>query len=119
MEDCEDLKLEISQEGYGPLVEVGDIVSIFYRVKLADGKDFDDEKGSEYYTKEYFEVGKDEVIKPWDEAFIGMQQGTQARITTPLKYAYGSENVPDDLIPDNSSLIFDVEVVGVSKGNKN
>jgi len=42
-----------------------------------------------------------------------MSVGQQATLTISPDYAYGQQNVGDGLIPPNSTLIFDVELLGV------
>lgn len=40
-----------------------------------------------------------------------MSKGERATLTCPPDYAYGSESVGNGLIPANSTLIFDVELI--------
>ena len=42
-----------------------------------------------------------------------MKVGTKATITAPPDYAYGNQAVGGDLIPANSTLIFEVELVAI------
>ena len=74
-----------------------------------NGFEFDNnlDEDDEAFT---FQVGNGEVIRAWDEAFVGLKQGTVARIITPPDYAYGDQDVGDGLIPPNSTLMFDFVV---------
>ncbi len=40
-----------------------------------------------------------------------MSKGERAKLTCPPDYAYGDEDVGDGLIPANSTLVFDVELL--------
>jgi FKBP-type peptidyl-prolyl cis-trans isomerase len=50
------------------------------------------------------------VIKGWDEGIIKLKKGQKAIITCPPEYAYGTRGVPG-VIPPNSTLIFEVELI--------
>lgn len=54
-----------------------------------------------------------EVIKGWDEGLTQMSVGQRAKLTISADYGYGSKGVPGS-IPPNSTLIFDVELLGLN-----
>ncbi|KAL0040442.1 hypothetical protein WJX77_007189 [Trebouxia sp. C0004] len=60
---------------------------------------------------EYPKKGEGQVIKAWDEGIIQLSKGERAKLTCSPDYAYGSKGVGNGLIPPNSTLIFDVELV--------
>ncbi|KAL2936768.1 Peptidyl-prolyl cis-trans isomerase FKBP12 [Bienertia sinuspersici] len=60
-----------------------------------------------------FNVGKGNVIKGWDEGVLGMQVGEVARLTCTPDYAYGSGGFAAWGIQPNSTLVFEIEVLGV------
>jgi len=60
-----------------------------------------------------FTVGVGEVIKGWDEGVLGMKIGEKSRFIIPAKLAYGSTGAGNGLIPPNSKLIFEVELLGL------
>ncbi|KAI0036940.1 hypothetical protein K488DRAFT_40234 [Vararia minispora EC-137] len=55
-------------------------------------------------------LGIGQVIKGWDEGLQGMCVGEKRTITIPSDKAYGSRGF-GNLIPANSALVFDVELV--------
>jgi FK506-binding protein 1 len=55
-------------------------------------------------------LGKAEVIKGWDQTLPKMSVGEKAIITCPPALAYGDQAV-GGLIPPNSTLIFEVELL--------
>ncbi|KAJ9508474.1 hypothetical protein QJQ45_012012 [Haematococcus lacustris] len=62
-------------------------------------------------SEEEFTLGQGEVIKGWDEGVAQLSLGQRAKLTCSPDYAYGNRAVGGDLIPANSTLIFDVELL--------
>jgi len=58
-----------------------------------------------------FTLGQSRVIKGWEEGLLGMKVGGQRNIIVPAEKAYGSNSY--GLIPSNSVLVFDIELVEV------
>lgn len=54
-----------------------------------------------------------EVIKGWDEGVATMKKGERAIFTIPPNLAYGELGSPP-LIPPNSTLIYDIEMLSLS-----
>lgn len=92
------------------VAEVGDIVSVKYTGKFADGKIFDSTEKQGGKPIE-FQLGVGRVIKGWDQGLVGMKVGEKRSLVIPPELGYG----PNDYhgIPGNSTLYFDVELVGV------
>ncbi|XP_045814544.1 peptidyl-prolyl cis-trans isomerase FKBP53 [Trifolium pratense] len=93
----------------GKRADLGKQVSVKYIGKLKkDGKIFDSCIGKAPFK---FRLGVGQVIKGWDVGINGMRVGDKRRLTIPPSMGYGDKRV--GLIPQNSWLVFDVELVGV------
>ena len=87
----------------------GDQVWVHYTGKLQDGSVFDSslQRGQPIS----FPLGAGRVIKGWDEGIAGMRVGEKRQLVIPPALAYGPTARPG--IPANSTLVFDVQLVGV------
>lgn len=108
------LKITDIAVGTGVEAKVGDVVSVNYAGALLDGKKFD----SSYDRNQPFSftLGVGEVIKGWDEGVAGMKVGGKRKLVIPPDLAYGGQDIGNGLIPANSTLIFEVELLGVQPG---
>lgn len=104
-------KLEIVDEivGNGTVAVSGKSVTVNYLGTLTDGTKFD----SSYDRNEpfTFNLGVGEVIKGWDEGVSGMKVGGKRKLTIPPSLGYGESDL--GIIPPNSTLIFEVELLDV------
>jgi thiol-disulfide isomerase/thioredoxin len=104
------LQLRIDTAGSGPQPKPGQVVLVHYTGSLVDGTVFDSSR-----TKQgapfAFTLGKKQVIKGWDEAFPLLHVGDRATLVIPPALAYGEK--ARGPIPANSTLTFDVEVLGL------
>ena len=64
-----------------------------------------------------FVLGQAEVIECWDEGFKKMDVGSKATFECPASMAYGDVMKPG--IPENSDLVFDVELLDCVKDEMN
>ncbi len=110
------LRYLVLKKGTGPKPKVGNTVFVHYTGWLTNGKKFDSSRDRGAPFK--FDPGKGMVIKGWDEAIMDMHQGEQRRLIIPPQLAYGPRAVGGGLIPANSTLIFDVELVEVRDNSK-
>ncbi|CEG45101.1 fkbp-type peptidylprolyl cis-trans isomerase [Plasmopara halstedii] len=94
--------------GKGGPVQRGRKVSILYRGRLTNGKQFDSNQSRKKpFT---FRHGIGDVIKGMDIGIEGMRVGSKRTIKIPAKLGYGREGMPPT-IPGNADLIFDIELV--------
>ena len=104
------LQIEDIKIGEGSEVEKFDIVTVNYTGTLEDGTKFDSSLNPGR-TPFRFTVGAGQVIKGWDEGLMGMKVGGKRKLTIPPELGYGSrDNGP---IPANSTLIFDIDLLGI------
>ena len=98
--------------GSGATAVPGKIVKVHYSGFLTTGEKFDSSRDrGEPFS---FSLGAGEVIKGWDEGVAGMKVGGQRQLRIPAALGYGSSGA-GGTIPPNATLIFDVELLDVSK----
>jgi FKBP-type peptidyl-prolyl cis-trans isomerase FkpA len=97
------------KEGSGASPKAADTVKVNYRGTFPDGKEFD----SSYSTGKPAEFPLNGVIKCWTEGVQMMKVGGKARLTCPAAIAYG-ERGAGGVVPPNATLVFEVELLGVS-----
>jgi len=106
------ITIEDINQGDGAECPTGATVRVHYTGTLENGETFDSSVGGEP-----IEFPLDKLIKGWQEGIPGMKVGGKRRLTIPSDQAYGSEDVRDNMgnvvIPGNSTLIFDIELLGV------
>jgi FKBP-type peptidyl-prolyl cis-trans isomerase len=105
-------KLIIQDEVVGTGAEAvsGKKITVNYTGTLTNGTKFDSSlnPGRTPFT---FNLGAGEVIAGWDQGFSGMKVGGKRKLTIPSSLGYGSSDM--GVIPPNSVLIFDVELLDV------
>ncbi|KAH9297279.1 hypothetical protein KI387_028961, partial [Taxus chinensis] len=105
-------------EGYGKPSD-GTVVQIRYTAKLQDGTVFE-KKGFEGEDSFQFIIEEEQVISGLDKAVTTMKKGEVALITIYPEYGFGNVEVQRDLavVPPNSILIYEVEMVSFTKEKK-
>ena len=112
MKTASGLEYTITEKGNGKKPQIGDKVVVHYTGKLTNDTVFDSsKKRGQPFT---FKLGAGQVIKGWDEGIALMPKGTKGTLYIPSTMAYGAQS-PTPLIPANSVLVFDVEVVDFKK----
>ena len=107
-----DLEIEIITEGNGATASTGNRVSVHYKGVLPNGDVFD---ASEPRGKPFsFEIGAGQVIRGWERGVTGMKVGEVRKLTIPPILGYGARGAGDS-IPPNATLIFEIELLDVSK----
>jgi len=104
------LQYRVIKEGTGPIPGEQDQVVVHYKGTLADGTQFD----SSIDRGEPATFGVDMVIKGWTEALQLMKVGAKYQVFIPPSLGYG-ESGAGDMIPPNSVLIFEMELMDVLK----
>jgi peptidylprolyl isomerase len=96
--------------GTGASPKPGQVVTVHYTGWLTDGKKFDSslDRGMPFQ----FPLGQGRVIKGWDEGVSTMKIGGKRKLIIPPDLAYGAKDVGNGLIPPNSTLVFEVELLG-------
>lgn len=105
------LQYEILSEGKGPRPTVEDTVLVHYTGTLIDGTKFD----SSVDRGEPAKFGLLQVIPGWTEGLCLLPQGSKAKLYIPARLAYG-ERGAGNMIPPHATLIFEIELLEVIKG---
>ena len=103
------LQYKIIKAGNGAKPTATDKVKVHYIGKLVDGKVFD--SSVQRGTPEVFEANR--VIRGWTEGLQLMPVGSKWELYIPSSLAYGPQG--QGSIPGGSTLIFEVELLGIEK----
>jgi len=108
-----EVKIEILKEGSGNEAVSGDSLKVHYTGTLEDGTKFDSSLDSgEPFV---FTLGVGQVIKGWDKGLLGARVGEKRKLTVPSELAYGQDGAAGGKIPANATLIFEIEVLEITK----
>jgi FKBP-type peptidyl-prolyl cis-trans isomerase len=97
------------KEGSGPEAKVGSKVKVHFTGKLLNGNVYDSSRKRGLPVS--FKLGAGEVIAAWDEALVGMNQGTEIQLIVPSSLAYGDKQRAG--VGPYSPLVFDIELIEV------
>ena len=104
------LQYEITEKGTGEQPQAGDKVTVHYTGFLTDSAKTKFDSSLDRDQPFTFQLGKGQVIKGWDEGIALLSVGDKATLTIPAELAYG-ERGAGNVIPPNSDLIFEVELL--------
>ncbi|OQY46889.1 MAG: hypothetical protein B6242_06630 [Anaerolineaceae bacterium 4572_78] len=99
-------------EGEGDYPQQGQSVTVHYTGWLHnDGTKFDSslDRGQPFT----FKLGLKQVISGWDEGLSTMKVGGKRQLVIPPELAYGDSDVGGGIIPANSTLVFEVELLQI------
>lgn len=116
---------QIMKEGVGEGAVAGDSITVNYVGLLPNGTVFDtsvqevaEQSGIAQEGRTYepftFTLGSTDVISGWNVAVTDMKKGEVAQFALPASFAYGEQGV-GNIIPPNSPLIFQIEVIDIVK----
>jgi FKBP-type peptidyl-prolyl cis-trans isomerase FkpA len=97
--------------GTGPTAGGGDTVTVHYIGSLTNGQVFDNSYVAGAPIT--FRLGAGQVIAGFDQGVVGMKVGGKRRLTIPPNLGYGAQPKPS--IPPNSTLVFEVELLSVTR----
>ncbi|MDR0582738.1 MAG: FKBP-type peptidyl-prolyl cis-trans isomerase [Treponema sp.] len=101
----------MQKEGTGPKPSAGETVRVNYKGSLLSGRVFD---SSDILGRPLeFRAGTGEVIPGWDEPIMDMKTGEKRLAIIPPELAYGDQEIGNGVIPANSFLIFEMELLSI------
>ena len=103
------MQYEVITEGKGEKPSENSMVKVNYRGTLIDGTEFD----SSFKRNEPAKFRVNQVIKGWTEALQLMPVGSKWKLYIPQELAYGEREAGQ--IKPFSTLVFEVELVGIEK----
>ena len=123
MEEPKELIINDIEVGDGRIAVKGKEVAVHYTGWLFDselevskpceakGKQFDSsiDRGMPFQLS----LGQGMVIQGWEEGLIGMKEDGKRCLVIPPSMGYGNRAVGNGLIPANSTLIFEIILLGV------
>ncbi len=106
-----ELEIEDQIVGDGEEAVAGQTVEVHYTGWLTDGTKFDSSHDRNQTFS--FKLGGGQVIAGWDQGVAGMKIGGARKLTIPADLGYG-ERGAGGVIPPNATLVFKVELIGLS-----
>jgi peptidylprolyl isomerase len=99
--------------GAGATIKTGDQVTVKYKGTFTDGTEFDGSEKHDPGTFDYVQ-GVTSLIPGWTEGTSTMKPCGKRKLIIPPNLGYGADG--NEVIPPNSTLIFEIEVVAVKPG---
>lgn len=110
--DATGIRYNVTKEGTGEKIGKGASVTVKYKGSLIDGTVFDD---SDYHAPLEFTTNAGRMIAGFDIMVQDMKLNEKRTFVLPPEYGYGDQDVGNGLIPANSHIVFDVEVIQVER----
>jgi FKBP-type peptidyl-prolyl cis-trans isomerase FkpA/FKBP-type peptidyl-prolyl cis-trans isomerase FklB len=107
------LQYEVLKQGNGAKPKATDKVKVHYKGTLLDGTEFD----SSYKRGQPISFPLNGVIPGWTEGVQLMNVGSTFKFVIPSELAYGAHGAGSKIGP-NSTLIFEVELLGIETEEK-
>jgi peptidylprolyl isomerase len=104
------IRYVIQKEGTGVKPAAGKTVRVNYKGALLSGRVFD---SSDVRGPLEFQAGTGKVIRGWDEMVMDMKVGEKRVAVIPPEMAYGEQGMGNGIIPPNSFLVFEMELIGI------
>ena len=102
----------IQKEGEGQPPKAGDNVAVLYEGTLLNGTPFDRNQDRDHpFT---FRVGRQSVIRGWDQVLQLMKPGEKRLVFIPSELAYGTQGQAPP-IPRDAALVFTIELLKVDR----
>jgi FKBP-type peptidyl-prolyl cis-trans isomerase FkpA len=95
--------------GTGPVAKPGDKVAVHYVGTLLDGSKFASSRDKNEPL--IFVIGQRGIVKGLNQGVLGMKVGETRKVVVPPGLAYKERS--NDKIPPNSTLIYEVELLGI------
>ena len=114
-EEIKTLSVKVLKKGHDKSIEEGDKVTINFTVWFEDGTRF---QSTSDWDKPYtFTFGSGRVIKGLEKGILGAKIGEKRQLKIPYNLAYGEKGIVlssgDVVVPPETSLIMEVEIVNV------
>ncbi len=107
-----DLQIKDTTLGTGKTAKGGDTVKVTYTGTLPDGTVFDSSSKDNKGKPVSLTLAAGKVIEGWVEGVPGMKVGGTRELVIPAAQGYGCE--AEGSIPADSTLIFTIQLLGVS-----
>lgn len=104
------IEITTLQEGKGAHPKATDTVKVHYRGTLTNGTEFD----SSIKRGQPATFPLNQVIPCWTEGVQTIKVGGKVKLLCPPQTAYGVRGIPG-VIPPNSTLMFEVELLDIRK----
>lgn len=104
------LQYKVLAEGDGPKPQLTDVIKVHYKGSLIDGSVFESS-----YDGDPVIFGVNGVITGWTEALQLMNVGSKWELYIPQDLAYGTQFRPGSPIKPFSTLVFEIELLGIEE----